>query len=457
MSSSKPGTKKRQGTEASSRRSKKPRGEQEEEAEEPWDFSRWAWQDTKKAPLPSSSASSGGPAVRWLGVQSLASIVLRRDAKVFVHNAISKRGLSFELDFVEGQPQRTYTVLPLDAPAAVVSLFTNSSVAKAVLMNASFVRRLEEAGAEPALLRQCIEELLAELDVYTQGELESLATLCKLREEESQALLRGARKDGELVIAMVDFVMVVKKCGYKTANSICRRLLLEYWNFDMEEGVIHKDASMHPYCLHLVRFRTGRAGRGQDTLCAPAALLAEVLILIPGCELSSQLRKDMVRSFFGVGGSQVTFESLLANPRIQAHLRGCLENPLVEVLEDREQRELVRSPPDVLRQRDEALQLALQPRKRIAASRGCGAKSFLRTSFSEVSPRQAKSSPVIRDIKKNHAFPSSRTCSLRSCSCVSEELLWMHCIWLCLAEAALWPARPRFSPGATFVWSSSSL
>jgi hypothetical protein len=281
MSLTKPTSKKRQGAEAPSRRSKKARPEEEGETAE-WDFSQWAWQDTKKAPLPSSSASSGSPAERWLGVQSLASIVLRRDSKVFVHDAVSKRGLSFELDFVEGQPQRTYVVPPLDTPAAVASLFTNSSVAKAVLKNTSFVRRLEEAGAEPALLRQCIEELLAELDVYTQGELESLATLCKLREEEGQVLLRGARKDGELVIAMVDFVMVVKKCGYETAKKICHRLLLEYWNFDMEEGVSNKGASMPPYCLHLVRFRTGRAGRGQDTLCAPAALLAEVLILIPG-------------------------------------------------------------------------------------------------------------------------------------------------------------------------------
>ena len=52
-----------------------------------------------------------------------------------------------------------------------------------------------------------------------------------------------------------------------------------------------------------------------------ATILAEVLIFIPGCELSAQLRKDMVKSFFGAGG-RVTFESLLSNPRIQERIRG---------------------------------------------------------------------------------------------------------------------------------------
>ena len=161
---------------------------------------------------------------------------------------------------------------------------------------------------------------------------------------------------------MIDFVMVVKKCGYETAKSICRRLLLEYWNFDMEEDAIHKGASMHPYGLHSVLFRTGSVGRHQNTLCASAAILAEVLILIPGCELSTQLRKDMVQSFFGVGGSRVTFEGLLANPRIRDNLRGCSENPVVEILQDREHKELMQGIPGILQKRDEGLQLALKTR-----------------------------------------------------------------------------------------------
>ena len=89
MSSSKPGTKKRQGTEAP-RKSKRLRSEEEEEVS--WDFSQWAWQDTKKAPL-AAAASSDAPVARWLGVQSLASIVTGKDGKVFVIDATSKRGL----------------------------------------------------------------------------------------------------------------------------------------------------------------------------------------------------------------------------------------------------------------------------------------------------------------------------------------------------------------------------
>ena len=97
--------------------------------------------------------------------------------------------------------------------------------------------------------------------------------------------------------------------------------------------------------FHSIRIQEGVHG-GQATICVGAPCLAEVLILIPGCELSTQLRKDMVKSFFGAGG-QVTFESLLSNPRIQAHLRG-LDNPLAEFLEDGEHKVLMRTLPRLL-------------------------------------------------------------------------------------------------------------
>ena len=260
---------------------------------------------------------------------------------------MSKRGLTFEIGFVEGRSQKTHIVMPLDAPDLVVDLFSESALAKKVLQTASFAQRLEEAGADPNLLRARISEALADLEVFTPEEKESLLTFCKLRgKEEGEAFpLRGARVDGELMIEMFDFVMVVKKCGYEAAKSICCRLH-EYY-FDVEEYDVH--------------FRIGNRG-GQKTLWATAAVLAEVLILIPGCELPTQLRKEMVQSLFGVGGSRVTFEGLLDNPRIRDHLRGCLENPVVEILEDREHKELMRSFPKLLQtlqQKQEDLQLAL--------------------------------------------------------------------------------------------------
>jgi len=83
-----------------------------------------------------------------------------------------------------------------------------------------------------------------------------------------------------------------------------------------------------------MRLEQGRHG-GQATLCANAAGIGEILILIPGCELSAKLRKDMVRSFLGSGGA-VTFQSLLANPRIRDHLREASDNPMGEVVEGEE-------------------------------------------------------------------------------------------------------------------------
>lgn len=352
---------------SASERPKRQRGETEEEdvdekeEEKPLDFSQWAWQDVTKAPLP-SFGSSCVSAMRWLGVQSLASLA-GKSGQVFVNDALCKRGLTFEKGFVEGRSQKTHVVMPLDAPGLVVDLFSESALAKKVLQTASFAQRLEEAGADPNLLHARISEALAELEVFTPEEKESLLTLCKLRgKEEGKAFpLRGARVDGELVIAMIDFVMVVKKCGYQTAKTICRRLLREYWNFDVEEGSSHEGSSVTPHGFNSVRFRTGDLG-GQETLCASASVLAEVLIMIPGCELSTELRRDMVQSFYGVGDNRVTFASLLSNPRIRDHLRGCTENPVVEILEDREHKELMRSFPrllQTLQQKQEELQLAL--------------------------------------------------------------------------------------------------
>jgi hypothetical protein len=354
MSSSKTASKKRHGTQAASGRSKKPRAEEEEEVVE-WDFSRWAWQDTEKAPL-------GGPAARWLGVQSLAGIVLRRDGSVCVYNATSKQRLKFEMGFVEGWRQKTHVVLPLDAPRTVADLFSNK-VAKRVLESPAFLQRLCEAGGHEPSLRLRIDEVLAELNVYTPEEYESLASFFRIcgGAEEDKLPLRAARVQGQLVMALIDAVMLAKKCTYEAAKKICQRLLSDYWHLDIEASTILEGTPTTPRELYSIQLQGGSHG-GQATVCVTVAFLAEVLILIPGCELSTQLRRDMVRSFFGVGGSQVTFESLLANPRIQAHLRSCPENPLVEVLEDREHKELVRSFPDVLRQRDEALQLALQQR-----------------------------------------------------------------------------------------------
>jgi hypothetical protein len=56
------------------------------------DFSHWCWQDTERAPLPSVS-SSEAPVVRWIGVQSLASIATGRDGKNFVSNAKQSKAL----------------------------------------------------------------------------------------------------------------------------------------------------------------------------------------------------------------------------------------------------------------------------------------------------------------------------------------------------------------------------
>ena len=74
----------------------------------------------------------------------------------------------------------------------------------------------------------------------------------------------------------------------------------------MEANGILEGPDLAPQVFHSIRLDGGCHG-GQATLCVGAACLAEVLILILGCELSVQLREDMVRSFFGYPDPQTFF------------------------------------------------------------------------------------------------------------------------------------------------------
>ncbi len=280
------------------------------------DFSGWALQDTIRSPVPSTS--SGSKPILWLGVQSLANIATGRDGKVVVCNAV-KKGVTFELGYVEGHRQQTHIVMPMDAPGAVAKLFS-TEVAKKVLKNPSFLARLEEAGGWNVALDATIDRILAELNVLTPPESEAMKAFCATcGSTENKLPIRVSRVNGELVMALVDVVMLAKKCTYDAARHICQRLLLDHWNYDM-------DAKGMSQIFHSIRLQGGSNG-GQATICVGAACVAEVLILIPGCELSVKLRRDMIQSFFGVSGNEVTFESLLSNHRIQAHLK-TIDNPV---------------------------------------------------------------------------------------------------------------------------------
>ena len=326
------------------------------------DFSEWALQDTTRAPLPAISVSDPPPA-RWLGVQSLASIATGRDGKVVVCNA-AQRGLHFALGYVEGYQKETHVVLPLDAPRAAANLFSKK-LAKEVLKAPSFLTKLEEAAGGNLGLSLVIDQVLAELDVCTPEEFDAMKAFCaKCGFVGEELPLRVSRINGELVMALIDAVRIAKKCSYAAAQHICHRLLLDYWHVDMETNGISGQPDLASQIFHLVRLQEGSNGGGA-TICVGAACLAEVLILIPGCELSAELRRDMVKSFFGVGGNQVTFESLLSNPRIQAHLRGS-DHPVGEFLEDGEHRIAVRKLPgllqDELTRRDEHWQAIVTSR-----------------------------------------------------------------------------------------------
>ena len=187
---------------------------------EVFDFSAWALQDVSKAPLPSVSASDPPP-MRWLGVQSLASIATGRDGKVVVCDA-TKRDVHFMLGYVEGRRQETHVVMPLDAPRAVANLFSNE-LAKKVLKTPSFLTRLEDASGGNLTLGLITARILAELEIYTPEEFEAMKTFCTTCgfAGEDKLPLRVSHVNGELVMALIDAVMLAKKCTYAAAKHIC--------------------------------------------------------------------------------------------------------------------------------------------------------------------------------------------------------------------------------------------
>ena len=310
----------------------------------PMDFSTWPWQDEARDPL--------GEQPRWLSAQSLASIATGCEGKVAVSNA-SKRGVTFDMGFVEGFQRRTQVVPALAAPAKVVKLFA-ADVARRVLEEPSFRARLEAAGAEATALSLAIDAALQTLELLTPEEKQALRAFCAAcgAGTDEKPPLRTARVHGQLVIAVVDVVMLAKKCSYEAARHICQRVLFDHWNVELGsfENFDGPDLNSRNFPvatghLYSVRLQAGRRG-GQATVCAAAACIAELLVLIPGCELSVQLRRDMVASFFGVDG-HVSFDSLLANPRVKAFVHRT-EHPVGQFLDLREQRSLVQGLPGQL-------------------------------------------------------------------------------------------------------------
>ena len=161
------------------------------------DFSQWELQDRIRAPPISSAFSIASPEL-WLGVQSLASIATSRDGKVFVENAISKRGLKFQLGFVgKNTNKKTHIVMPRDAPHVVARLFSQKLAIK-VLNTPSFLAKLEEAGAPGAEVSEIISEVLEELQVFTATELEALKTFRSICGAEENFPIRGGHVSGKL-------------------------------------------------------------------------------------------------------------------------------------------------------------------------------------------------------------------------------------------------------------------
>ena len=128
----------------------------------------------------------------------------------------------------------------------------------------------------------------------------------------------------EFVYAVIDLIMAAKGCGYRTAQSIVRRLALDYY------GVVLDDRP--DVDSHLIHFRTiifqGQGSR--PTLCVGVRMAVELIMLVPGSAIATEVRRRVADAFIRVSGGDVAlFDEIARNHRIQEYLaRHDPENPI---------------------------------------------------------------------------------------------------------------------------------
>ena len=184
---------------------------------------------------------------------------------------------------------------------------------------------MSRAGVDWNLAKQAIQKALDSLEQATELEMRGHKALVTLFGGTNTRTVRFKRVSSKqdrdflvLVFAAIDLVMLAKKCSYAAAQQMCYRIFKDYFHIELNENILPKQTSG---LIGQDVFFDGHGG-GRPVFCLEIEQAVEFLLLIPGSELSANLRRKAAQTLIGIEGGDLSLVGrILANRRFQDFLK----------------------------------------------------------------------------------------------------------------------------------------
>ena len=263
-----------------------------------------------------------------------------------------------------------------------LSVVLDKDEAKAALQSPGLLEALVLHGMAPDVVQTAIAEALStiEPDVATITQLNTLFGRMTIVRFQKITVMAASFT----VFSAVDLVTVALDCNKNVAQKIIYKLFKDYHTIDLEKVDTDTLASpqAYPYQhfpgptngvqLHRVHFQTERGTNATSTsLALNLADTLELLVLIPGSELSAQVRRKAVDTLIRVQGGDVSLiNEILEKRALQDYLsEHDPENPMRAAGEYVEQKAAGRATEEVAhRRRMNDLEVQRQGRMDVAAA-----------------------------------------------------------------------------------------
>ena len=331
-------------------------------------------QDCSRAPLQPSNElalsvfalldvaadKSGGGGQLWRNFKKKVLRGAEADVTFVMPNDIEIRDT-----YMIGGRKPTPAVPLSQAPLLIATVLEKAALdalrsAELKLGEALVARGLTQAAADAA-----IERAVRLADPALPGDVELVRQVTSLfgAQVDGVRFARVPRRNGDgtvLVFVAIDLVMAAKRCEYDTASKNVFRIFKDYYGVELETTEAVKFRSSP----ELYRIRLP-GSHGPQTLALDAQGAGELLCLIPGSEVSAQLRRRAVDTLLRVeGGDESLIDRIKANRKFQEYLQAHdPEHPLRSVGEHAERRQAEEAVPE--EQRRAEMELSLAHRRRL--------------------------------------------------------------------------------------------
>jgi hypothetical protein len=259
--------------------------------------------------------------VLYVGVFSLLDAVIPNGKSIFYHSTLQKDPMILNGYLTDTGVKRTKVIMAHHIPTFLSQILKTSDAIRAF-------------GPEMQLLEFMVNIAhVPEAEVSIQSELDKLqGTTLERQKLQDLAVLFGndtltvrykrvIKGEGSvMVFAAIDLVMLAKSCEYRTAQQTTYRLFKDYFEVDTENIPSTETTCLRGGNIHFVLFNAH--GGGSPTTCLEIEAAVEFLMLVPGSELSSQLRKRAAEVLVGVeiGGDTTLIPRILEARKFQEYL-----------------------------------------------------------------------------------------------------------------------------------------